>query len=88
MKRKQIVVDNISYEVVATVRDDDTNKDYVVYMDKNIEKNNGLKLSCVLYYEENGEFIPVKITEEEDKETAKEIIMDVMKDLNYLTKKK
>ena len=84
MKRKQIIVDNITYEVVATVHDDNTNKDYVVYMDKNVDKNKELKLSCVLYYEENGEFIPVRITEEEDKETAKEIVMDVMKDLKNL----
>ncbi len=86
--KKQIVVDNISYEVVATVHDDETNKDYVVYTEKNIDKNKGLKLSCVLYYEEKGKLIPVKITEDEDKEAAKNIIMEVMNRLNYVFKKK
>ncbi len=86
--KKQIVVDNISYEVVATVHDDETNKDYVVYTEKNIDKNKGLKLSCVLYYEEKGNLIPIKITEDEDKEAAKNIIMEVMNRLNYVFKKK
>ncbi|MCM1053698.1 MAG: hypothetical protein NC483_06980 [Ruminococcus sp.] len=85
--KQQIVVDNITYEVVATVHDDETNKDFVVYVDKNINKNEGLKLSCVLYYEEDGNLIPVKITEAEDKETARNIIMEVMGRINHIFKK-
>lgn len=87
MMKQQIVVDNTTYEVVATVHDDETNKDFVVYTDKNIDNNKGIKLSCVLYYEDKGNLIPVKITEEKDKTAARDIIMEVMNKVKDLMKK-
>lgn len=88
MKSQKIVVDNKTYEVVATIHDDDTNKDFVIYTDEALDKNKGLTISCVLYHEENGEFIPEKIMEEEDKETAKELIQEVLEKLYKVTTKK
>jgi len=61
MKRQQIVVDNKTYEVLATIYDEETDKNYCVFTDLNQDKNKGLKLSCVEYYEEKGELIPVRI---------------------------
>lgn len=87
MKDKHILVDNIEYAVVATVYDDITKKDYVVFTDKNFAQKKDLTLSCTLYHEENGNLIPEKITDKEDKEAATEIIKEVMNKLNNLIKK-
>ncbi len=86
MKKQKITVDNITYEVVGTVHDDETNHDFVVYSDCKLNNLQELKLSCVMYREENGEFIPIKITREEDKEKAKEIVVEVMNKLKYMVK--
>lgn len=87
MKRQEIVLDNTTYEVVATVHDDDTNKDFVIYTDKKIDQRKGIKLSCVLYHEENGKIIPEKITDEKDQETAKEIIQEAADELKKMFKR-
>lgn len=87
MTNKKILVDNIEYAVIATVYDDVTKKDYVVYTDKDFVQKKDLTLSCVLYHEENGKLIPEKITNTEDKEAAAEIIKEVMYKLNSLIKK-
>lgn len=73
-----ILLDNVIYEVVATVKDEDTGKDYVVFHNKT---KKDFTLSCTLYEKENGQIIPIKITEQEDKETALDIINEVMKQL-------
>lgn len=88
MKRQEIIVDNKTYEVIATVFDEETNKDYCIFMDKNIEKNKGLKLSCVEYYEENGVYIPVRIENAREKEVAAELIKEVMEKMHRIIKKK
>lgn len=88
MKKQKIVVDNITYEVVATIHDDETNKNFVVFTDEHIDKNKGLKLSCVEYYEENSKFIPIKITDAREKEIAADIIKEVMEELSKFIKKK
>lgn len=79
MMSKQIVVDNLTYEVVALVHDNDTEKDYVVFTDG---KTNNLKLSCVRYRKENKQLIPIKLETTEEKEAAVEIIKEVMNQLN------
>jgi len=88
MKRQQIVVDNKTYEVIATIYDEETDKDYCVFTDLNIDKNKGLKLSCVEYYEENGILTPVRITNAREKEVAAELIKEAMEKLYHLAKKK
>lgn len=88
MSHKTIWVDNTEYEVVATVHDNDTDKDYVVYTDKIIDKLKGVTLYCVLYHEENGELIPEKIIANADKEVAKELIMTIMKNSTKFIKNK
>lgn len=88
MKKQKIVVDNITYEVVATVHDDETDKDYVIFTDEHIDKNKGVTLLCVQYYEENGEYIPIKITDAKEKEIAGELIKSVMKSIMKFSQKK
>lgn len=88
MKKQQIVVDNKIYEIIATVHDDDTNKDFVVYTDSKIDKNKGLTISCTLYHEENGKLISERLTETKEKETAKEIVEEVIEKLYNVSKKK
>ncbi len=79
MSHKTIWVDNTEYEVVATIHDNETDKDYAVYTDKIIDKNKGVTLYCVLYHEEDGALIPEKIVLDADKEVAKELIISIMK---------
>lgn len=86
MKSKQILVDNRQYEVIATVHDDDTNKDFAVYFDPQSSDRQNVKLSCVGYYEENGKYIPIKLTTLEEKELAKDIIMEVWEKFQYIIK--
>ena len=88
MNQKTVLVDNKLYEVVATAHDEDTNKDFVVYTSRRVEPNKGVTLSCVLYHEVNGEFIPEKITDAEDKETAKKLIISVMESITKLSQNK
>lgn len=88
MKNQHIEVDRVIYDVIATVHDDDTNKDFAVYADKNIVLNKDLTISCVLYHEEDGKLIAEKIKEEQDKETAKEIMQMTLKKLYQVAKKK
>ncbi len=88
MKRQQIVVDNKTYEVLATIYDEETDKDYCVFTDLNQDKNKGLKLSCVEYYEEKGELIPVRITDSREKEVAAELIKEVIEKMYRIIGKK
>lgn len=88
MKKHKIVVDNQTYEVIATIHDDDTEQDFVVYTDCKLNDKQEFKLSCVKYYEKDNEFIPVKLIREEDKRIAKEIIAEVMYKLRYVINKK
>ena len=87
MQHKHVVVDNVTYEVVATVHDDETNQDFVVFTDKDTEVGKDIKLSCALYYEEKGKIIPVKITDEENEKIAKEVMEEVMRQLQSLIKR-
>lgn len=87
MERKQILVDNKTYEALAIFHNDETNKDYVVYTDLKADKTKGLTLSCVICKEENNELIPIKIEETKDKEIAVDLIKTVMLELNKVNKK-
>lgn len=87
MQDKFVVVDNVTYEVVATIHDDVTNQDFVVFTDKDLTSKKDIKLSCALYHEENGNIIPDTITDEENMKIAKEIIEEVMKQMQSLIKR-
>ena len=87
MMKQQIELDNKIYEVIATVHDDDTNKDFVLFTSSKIDNNKGLTISCALYHEENGKIIPERITEKNDKEVAQELIEEVITNISKLTKK-
>lgn len=84
--KQQIIVDNITYEVVATNHDELTNKDYVIYTKENIN-NQEISLYCIRYYEKDGQFIPIKLENHEEKETACELIKDIMQKIYRLKEK-
>ena len=44
MMKQQIELDNKIYEVIATVHDDDTNKDFVLFTSSKIDNNKGLTI--------------------------------------------
>ena len=67
----------IVYEVIATYHDDDTNKDYVVYTDKQTDENNNLNLFYSLYSYENNAIKLLETTEVEDKKVGLELIKEI-----------
>ena len=50
MMKQQIELDNKIYEVIATVHDDDTNKDFVLFTSSKIDNNKGLTISLSLIH--------------------------------------
>lgn len=87
MERKQLIVDNKTYEALAIFHNDETDKDYVVFTDLKADKTKGITLSCAICKEENGEIIPIKIKEARDKEIAVDLIKTVMVELNKFSKR-
>lgn len=87
MERKQIIVDNKTYEVLAMFHNDETEKDYVVYTDLKSDKTKGVTLSCVICNNQNGELIPIKIHEDKDKEIAVNLIRTVMQEITKYGRK-
>ena len=71
-------------EVIATYHDDDTNKDYIVYTDKTLDKNKKFKVYYGLYEKvDNG----IKLKEAktpEEKSIGLQIIKEILNDLNKL----
>lgn len=84
--RQQIIVDNITYEVVATARDEQTNKDFVIYTNQNLNSQE-MSLYCTQYYEEDGKFIPIKLENREEKEIAESLIKALMHKIYRLKEK-
>lgn len=67
----------VIYEVIATYHDDDTNKDYVVYTDKQTNENNNLNLFYSLYSCENNTMKLLETTEVEDKKIGLQLIKEI-----------
>ena len=87
MERKQVIVDNKTYEALAIFHNDETDKDYVVYTDLKADMTKGITLSCVICKEENENIIPIKIQDTRDKEIAANLIRTVMGEINKFCKK-
>lgn len=81
MERKSFVFNNINYEVIATYHDDQTNKDYILYTDKLLDKNNKLNIYSALYNEKESNIELSSINTNEDKKIAYELISQIIKDL-------
>lgn len=67
----------IVYDIIATYHDDDSNKDYVVYTDKQLDKNNSLNLFYSLYSYENNKLKLLETNELEDKKVGLELIKEI-----------
>ena len=87
MERKQVIVDNKTYEALAIFHNDETDKDYVVYTDLKADMTKGITLSCVICREENENIIPIKIQDTRDKEIAADLIRTVMVEISKYSKK-
>ena len=87
MERKQVIVDNKTYEALAIFHNDETDKDYVVYTDLKADMTKGITLSCVICKEENENIIPIKIQDTRDKEIAADLIRTVMAEMSKYSKK-
>ena len=87
MERKQVIVDNKTYEALAIFHNDETDKDYVVYTDLKADMTKGITLSCVICKEENENIIPIKIQDTRDKEIAVDLIRTVMVEISKYSKK-
>ena len=87
MERKQLIVDNKTYEALAIFHNDETDKDYVVYTDLKADMTKGITLSCVICKEENENIIPIKIQDTRDKEIAADLIRTVMVEISKYSKK-
>ncbi len=87
MERKQVIVDNKTYEALAIFHNDETDKDYVVYTDLKADMTKGITLSCVICKEENENIIPIKIQDTRDKEIAADLIRTVMVEISKYSKK-
>ena len=49
----------IEYDVILTFKNDKNNKNYIVYTDNKIDKDNKLKIYAAIYNPLNNEFISV-----------------------------
>lgn len=67
----------IIYEVIATYHDDNTNKNYVVYTDKSINKDRKLNIFYSLYELKNNKIILVETSDIEDKKIGLELIKKI-----------
>ena len=55
----------IEYDVILTFKNDKNNKNYIVYTDNKIDKDNKLKIYAAIYNPLNNEFISVPESREE-----------------------
>ena len=67
----------IVYDIIATYHDDDSNKDYIVYTDKQTDENNSLNLFYSLYSYEDNKLKLLETTDLEDKKIGLELIKEI-----------
>lgn len=67
----------IVYEVIATYHDDESNKDFVIYTDKNLNEDKKLNIFYSLYCIENNQIKLLETTNPEDKKIGLEIIKEI-----------
>ena len=68
-------------DVIATYNDEDTNKDFIVYTDRTIDKNNKLNLFYSLYERVNNNIKLIETTDIEDKKTGLLLIEEIIKEI-------
>lgn len=69
-------------DVIATYYDDKTNKDFIVYTDKTLDKNKKLNLYYSLYKKIGNSIKLIDITDTNDKKIGLELIKELINDIN------
>ena len=69
-------------DVIATYRDDNVNKDFIVYTDKSFDEKGKLKLFYSLYKKVGNSIKLIDITDIEDKKIGLELIKEIFNDIN------
>ena len=69
---KEIICD-----VIATYHDDNTNKDFVIYTDKTINKDRKLNIFYSLYQLKDNEIVLIDTTDLEDQRVGLQIIKEI-----------
>ena len=69
-------------DILITYHDDDTNKDYMVYTDRNFTKENKLNLYYSVYEELDNGIKLIDSKTDEDKRIGLQLIKDVLNIIN------
>lgn len=78
IKHKDKNGNEILLEGIATYHDDETNKDYIVYTDKQFDSDGKLRVFFSLYKVVNGEIELVEVQTNEERMVGLEIIKEVI----------
>ncbi len=70
-----------TYDVIATYYDDEKNKDFMVYTDRTLNKENKLNVYYSLYKKIDNSIKLIDITDKDDEKTALEVVREVISDL-------
>lgn len=65
------------YEVIATYHDENTNKNYVIYTDKSVDKERKLNIFYSLYELKDNEIILIETNDLEDQKVGLELIKKI-----------
>lgn len=70
--------EEVMYEIIVMYKDENTNKQYMIYTDGLENEEGSLNLFSSLFEEKNGEIIPIEIKDEADKEIIEEIMAQLV----------
>ncbi len=73
---------DIICDVICTYKDEDTNKDFIVFTDRTLDKNNKLNLYYSLYEKIDNNIKLIEITDIEDKRTGLQLIEEIVKEMD------
>lgn len=68
-------------DVICTYKDEDTNKDFIVFTDRTVDKNNKLNLYYSLYERINNNIKLIETTDIEDKKTGLLLIEEIINEI-------
>lgn len=68
-------------DVIATYKDDNTNKNYIIYTDRSISKDNKINIFYSLYEKVDNNIKLITIKDIEDKKICLNIINELIKDI-------
>ncbi len=78
MERLQFKKNNIICDALFTYHDDDTNKDYIIYTDNLINKDNKINIYYSLYKKDKDSINLINIKDINDKEICLELVKEYL----------